>query len=115
MVAPLTATAMASAGSEHAGVASAVNNDVARIGGLIAVAVLPSIAGITGKSYLHPVELSAAFRTAMVASALACGAGGILAALGVTSSAHRHDGGTECLHCGLDGPPLRTRSGEAPP
>ena len=38
----------------HAGLASAVNNDVARIGGLIAVAVLPALGGITGLSYLLP-------------------------------------------------------------
>jgi len=53
-VAPLTATAMSSAPSDHAGIASAVNNDVARFGGLLAVAVLPALAGITGTAYLHP-------------------------------------------------------------
>ena len=41
-VAPLTTTAMVSAPAEHAGMASAVNNDVARTGGLVAVAILPS-------------------------------------------------------------------------
>ena len=50
MVAPLTATAMAAAPADHAGVASAVNNDVARAAGLIAVAVLPALAGITGRA-----------------------------------------------------------------
>ena len=42
-VAPLTSTAMSSVAVEHAGLASAVNNDVARTGGLIAVAVLPAL------------------------------------------------------------------------
>jgi predicted MFS family arabinose efflux permease len=112
MVAPLTATAMQSAGADHAGVASAVNNDVARIGGLIAVAVLPAIAGISGASYLHPVQLSGAFRTAMIASAAACVVGGLIAALTVTNPARVHGAGTQCLHCGLDGPPLRTRTEE---
>ncbi len=115
MVAPLTATAMASAGSEHAGVASAVNNDVARIGGLIAVAVLPSVAGITGMSYLHPAQLSDAFRAAMLVSALGCAVGAAVAALAVTNAAHDHEAGRECLHCGLDGPPLRTRAGDGAP
>ena len=54
MVAPLTATALAAAPADHAGIASAVNNDVARAAGLIAVAMLPALAGITGESYLHP-------------------------------------------------------------
>ena len=57
-VAPLTATALAAAPAEHAGIASAVNNDVARAGGLIAVAILPVLAGITGDGYLHPEELT---------------------------------------------------------
>ena len=39
----------------HAGMASAVNNDVARLGSLIAVAVLPALGGISGSSYLHPL------------------------------------------------------------
>jgi predicted MFS family arabinose efflux permease len=51
-VAPLTATAMSSAPADHAGIASAVNNDVARFGGLLAVAILPALAGITGSAYL---------------------------------------------------------------
>ncbi|MGH9079314.1 MAG: MFS transporter, partial [Acidimicrobiales bacterium] len=51
-VAPLTATALNSAPERHAGLSSAVNNDVARIGGLIAVAVLPALGGISGLSYL---------------------------------------------------------------
>jgi hypothetical protein len=35
------------------GIASAVNNDVARATSLIAVAVLPAAAGLTGTAYLH--------------------------------------------------------------
>ncbi len=44
-VAPLTATALGSVSESHAGLASAVNNDVARMGSLIAVAVLPALGG----------------------------------------------------------------------
>ena len=115
MVAPLTATAMASAGPEHAGVASAVNNDVARIGGLIAVAVLPAIAGITGRSYLYPAQLSAAFRTAMIVSAAACALGVAVAAVSVVNPPAEQAPGRECHHCGLDGPPLRVRAGGGAP
>jgi hypothetical protein len=32
--------------AEHSGIASAVNNDVTRLGGLLAVAVLPALAGL---------------------------------------------------------------------
>ena len=59
-VAPLTSTALNSVSESHAGVASAVNNDVARLGSLIAVAVLPALGGIDGLSYLHPHPLAQA-------------------------------------------------------
>ena len=47
-VAPLTSTVLAAVPAEHAGMASAVNNDVARAAALIAVAVLPAAGGLTG-------------------------------------------------------------------
>lgn len=42
-VAPLTATALSSVDSHHSGVASAVNNAVARIAGLVAIAVVGAV------------------------------------------------------------------------
>jgi EmrB/QacA subfamily drug resistance transporter len=112
-VAPLTATAMSSAPAQHSGIASAVNNDVARFGGLLAVAVLPALPGITGTSYLHPHALAAGFRTAALISGATCVAGGLLAALTITNPPRvpRPAGAPapeECLHCGLDAPPLTT-------
>ena len=46
MVAPLTATVLAAAPDEHAGIASGVNNAVARAGALLAVAALPVAVGL---------------------------------------------------------------------
>ncbi|HEY1699901.1 MAG TPA: MFS transporter [Trebonia sp.] len=125
-VAPLTATAMGSAPPEHAGLASAVNNDVARFGGLLATAVLPPLAGITGTAYLHPAQLAAGFRTAVWIAAGLAALGGILAALTIRNRLPAAPPGTrepvtgeaetrtpeaaetaETLHCGLDAPPLR--------
>ena len=60
--------------------ASAVNNDVARAASLIAVAVLPAAAGLTGSSYLHPVEFTAGFHKASLIAAGLCVLGGVLAA-----------------------------------
>jgi EmrB/QacA subfamily drug resistance transporter len=121
-VAPLTATAMDSVPVEHAGIASAVNNDVARIGGLVAVALLPWLSGIVGSAYLHPHEISAGFRTAVLIAAAACAAGGCLSALTIRNPARRRhpedegpvragslvagSGAPELVHCALDAPPL---------
>ena len=44
-VAPLTSTVLDAVPAEHAGIASAVNNDVARAAALIAVALLPAAGG----------------------------------------------------------------------
>jgi EmrB/QacA subfamily drug resistance transporter len=108
-VAPLTSTALSSVPDEHAGLASAVNNDVARLAGLIAVAVLPAVAGITGSGYLHPEELASGFQTAMYIAAACCVAGGLLAAIGIENPARRPPRASDripCSHCALEATPL---------
>jgi EmrB/QacA subfamily drug resistance transporter len=112
-VAPLTSTAMGSAPAQHAGIASAVNNDLARFGGLLAVAILPALAGITGQAYLHPDALAAGFRIAALISGGLCAAGGLLAAVTITNPAMSTQPAgapapAQCMHCGLDAPPLTT-------
>ena len=104
-VAPLTSTVLAAVPASHAGTASAVNNDVARTAGLIAVAVLPAAAGLTGTAYLHAARFSAGFDTASLISAAVCLAGGVLAA--VTIRNPRPQAGPapqQLLHCALDAP-----------
>jgi EmrB/QacA subfamily drug resistance transporter len=78
-VAPLTATVLAAASPEHAGVASAVNTDVARTSQLIAVAVLPVAAGITASSYADIAAFSTGFQHALWISSAVLAAGGALA------------------------------------
>lgn len=114
-VAPLTATAMSSAPAEHAGIASAVNNDVARIAQLLSVALLPWLAGIAGESYLHPHELAHGFRSAVLIAAAMCAAGGLVAAAAIRN--RRPDAGIkapagaarDAFYCALDAPPLDIR------
>ncbi|EWM14382.1 MFS transporter [Kutzneria sp. 744] len=113
-VAPVTATVLAAAPDRHAGVASGVNNAVARTGSLLAVAVLPAAAGITGEKYADPTALTAGWQMALLICAIAAVIGGLIAfwvdnrVLGqapspavVEDSPHPGD----CLHCGVEGPP----------
>jgi hypothetical protein len=104
-VASLTSTVLAAVPASHAGMPSAVNNDVARAVSLIAVAVLPAAAGLTGTAYLHPAQFSSGFGRASLISAGLCLAGGVLAA--VTIRNPRPEGRPaqqQLLHCALNAP-----------
>jgi len=113
-VAPLTATALAAAPDRSVGVASAVNNDVARTGGLLAVALLPGLAGITAGDYGLPAALSTGVHRGLLIAAGLAAAGGLLAALTIRSDvlAPGDDDGTR--HCALAAPPLRGGSTSRP-
>ena len=61
-VAPLTATALGAVDDEHAGVASGVNNAVARTGQLLAVAAIPVVAGFAPGESVATDELARRLR-----------------------------------------------------
>jgi EmrB/QacA subfamily drug resistance transporter len=84
---PLTATAMNSAPDSLAGLASGVNNAVARVAGLLWIAALPPITGLAGAAYTHPAQFRSSFTQIswICAAAFACAA--VLAATSITGSA----------------------------
>ena len=82
-VAPLTGSVLAAAPDDLAGTASGVNNAVARTAGLIAVAALPALVGLSGGDYADPAILAPAYRVALLICAAAMVAGAALAALGL--------------------------------
>ncbi len=110
-VAPLTMTALSSAPPERTGLASAVNNTVARTGSLLAVAVLPAVAGITGDSYLHPAVFESGFQRAAIIAAVICAAGGLLAGATIRNPRRQPEAVKPHVegdfHCALDATPLR--------
>ncbi len=81
LVAPLTATVLAAAPDRYAGVASGVNNAVARAGGLVAVAALPALVGLSGVDYQVPDVFEAGYRAALLVCAGLMVAGSLVAGL----------------------------------
>lgn len=79
-VAPVTATALGSAPQERAGTASGFNNAAARTGGLLTVAAIPPLVGLTGQGLSDPVALETAFPDAVRIGAAMVAASGLLAA-----------------------------------
>jgi EmrB/QacA subfamily drug resistance transporter len=65
LVAPLTASVLASVGTARAGIASGVNNAAARAASLLAVAALPLLAGMGPEAYRSATAFDAAFDRAM--------------------------------------------------
>src|SRR4051812_41373439 len=104
-VAPLTATVLGGVSEEHAGIASAVNNATARVGGLLAVAAIGAVVAASWSSALpgeddpepfaappsaaaaaaHGRAAEDAFHLAMLVTAGLVALGGALSAAGIVN------------------------------
>ncbi len=86
-VAPLVATVLADADERDAGIASAINNAVARVAGLIGVSVLGVVVAQTlvGDTFAANEESVRAFHEVVVVCAVLVAAGGVVGALGIVN------------------------------
>ena len=126
-VAPLTATALGSLDERHAGIASGVNNAVARAASLLAVAVLPLAAGLGPGGLTDSAVLAPTYRTAMWLCAGLLLAGAMTAFAGIPSgtlgTVERRAARPEAprapalraspvrIYCPIAAPPLQPRPG----
>jgi EmrB/QacA subfamily drug resistance transporter len=83
LVAPLTSSVLAAAPDRYAGIASGINNAVARTGSLLSVSALPAVVGIAGADYQNPSVFAAGYQQALLICAVLLFAGGLVGFVGL--------------------------------
>jgi EmrB/QacA subfamily drug resistance transporter len=121
---PVTVTVLNSTTTDRAGIASGVNNAVARAAGALAVAAFPLLVGLKGDGYADPAKLEPAFSKAMVLAAVLFAVTGLIAWFGIRDKTTRATAEhpveeAQCATClPIGSPPLEPShehgSGEAP-
>jgi EmrB/QacA subfamily drug resistance transporter len=110
-VAPLTATVMGSVDADHVSIGSGVNNAIARTASLAAVAVIPSVTGLSVA--VGAAEVTSAYHESLVIAAVVAALASPLSFIGLaahapaTRSARRR-------YCSVDGPPLQPDPARCP-
>ena len=92
-VAPLTAAVLADVGDQEAGIASAVNNAVARVAGLIGVSIVGIVVAgsLVGDTFARNSESIDAFHRVMIICAVLLAAGGVTGLIGIVNPTHPVD------------------------
>ncbi|MGW5000240.1 MFS transporter [Streptomyces hydrogenans] len=106
LVAPLTATVLASVDVSRAGLASGINNAAARAAGLVAVAALPLLTGMGPEAYRSPEEFDETFGKAMPMCAAVLILGAVLAWTTMRTPRRATCHPTCKTHCAVTAPPL---------
>jgi EmrB/QacA subfamily drug resistance transporter len=108
-VTPLTSTVLAAV-EGRSGLASGVNNAVARTAGLVSIAVLPTLTGLGPGGFGDAEALAPAFGTAMLVCAGGLALGGLVAAVTIRAEVPAATGEAAATcpqrHCAVDGPPV---------
>jgi hypothetical protein len=89
IVAPITTTALGDIPAASSGVGSGVNNAVARIGGLVTVAVIPVLAGLAGISAEAGLAVMPGYNRATITTAGVCTVGAVVSWWGFHQSQGR--------------------------
>jgi hypothetical protein len=86
-VAPLTATVLADADESDAGIASAINNAIARVAGLVGVSVIGVVVAgrLVGDTFAADQGSVDAFHEALLICAALVAAGGVIGLLGIVN------------------------------
>jgi EmrB/QacA subfamily drug resistance transporter len=105
-VAPLTTTALSSVPGNLAGVASGVNNAVARTGSLVAVAAIPVVAGFTAGAAIDDETLLDGYWRVLWAGAGVAVVAAIVAAVWVRTIEPESAAGPPPFHCAASNPPV---------